>query len=949
MSELQSQQYVSGGGPGFPTFLDLRTSHNLLLRRQRETELIHLRDDVQGFIGRARATGAILDAESHRDAAQALIDYWTTTLYRAEVDVEPIALEDFNPMLVPMLPDEACPYVGLEAFREADGDFFFGRRRLVQVLLDRIHVRKFVAVLGQSGSGKSSVVMGGLLPAMRRGEIDGSESWKLYPPIVPGSDPLRALAAFFVDGDVDAETTRFRGDPHHLAIRLDEAVVPGIVVIDQFEELFTLCDDPAAREALSANIAAVVQRPDNRHTIVVTMRSDYELYLPKLPLLQPLFEAGEVRITPLNAAELREAIERPASLVGLKFDEGLVDALVRDTLGEPAALPLLQFTLLKLWDERERNRLTMAAYRRLGGSRGALEKTADAVLSSLLYQDQQIAKRILLRIVRFSPGVELMRNRIREAELYRLGDNHEGITRVLDRLVQARLIRRTPGKTDGDTQIEVAHESLVRNWPTLVGWLEQGKANLATLRHYEKLATDWIGFNRESGFLDAAQIVEAKRWMSTAEAVEIGISSIVEELVEASSARLERLDLENKGWQRRRKRAITALVVLGFVAAITTVLFFRLQLRQSEALSKYRAQEAAYERHVSQTIRQKNEIIEAKNTALTVQSAALQEQSVALATALSEATDAQRRAESQRRIAEEQTRRAEQLMAEQTALLEDKDNALKAAETERLRAEGEAQKAADNLANFVAASGELRELLERELTNPGAAEDEATYLALAPAEQLKLADRTRPIHPGLSVGGYKDDGESFFVGSGSLGCFVQDAAGDRYLLGFRYVLGDDVGTPVLQPGPMDDGAAPVDQVAVLTRAGEDEFRSAAIAKLLPGIEIDPRTPIITNINQIADEDPQPGDTLRFVGRGSGAVEGHLLRIDFDEDLVTDFPVNPGNTGAPVLNDKGQVVGLVWGGYSDRTWVIPIKTLLREMDVRLASDDVPVELQTSAHR
>jgi hypothetical protein len=175
------------------------------------------------------------------------------------------------------------------------------------------------------------------------------------------------------------------------------------------------------------------------------MRADFESLVSRVPDLQAHFERNIFRVTPLNAAELRSSIEAPAALIGLKFEQGLVDTLLQDILGEPAALPLLQFTLLKLWECRERNYIMWDAYRRLGGGRLALANSANAFFDGLIPEQQVTARRILLRLVRASDGLEITSNRVRMELLYRTGEAEDRVNRVLERLIDARLVRVTQG------------------------------------------------------------------------------------------------------------------------------------------------------------------------------------------------------------------------------------------------------------------------------------------------------------------------------------------------------------------------------------------------------------------------------------------------------------------------------------------------------------------------
>ncbi len=516
----------------FPSLSALRAAHSSLLEAHRtQAALPDFWVTVAHFLRRGQATGALLDNEGERGAAQSLLDYWTATAYSVGHKVADALLLDFDPTLAPEIPDEHCPYVGLAAFREGQGAYFFGRRQLVETLITKVAAARLIAIVGPSGSGKSSVVLAGLLTALKAGavgataESTASDQWRYNARLVPGSDPLAnlvrsiqptqdidnfdvALAAKFVFA-----ADNMRRENNYLSKLVTEgALQPLVLIIDQFEELFTLCTDDGLRRAFIDNLLGLIQAPGLRHRVILTMRTDFESYVARLPTFQPFFEAAIVRVTPLNAAELREAIERPAAMVGLKFEEGVVDGLVQDLLGEPAALPLLQFTLLKLWENRERNRITWDAYHRLGGGRLALARSADQLYEKLIPEEQLTARRILLRLVRPGEGLEITSNRVRRAVLYQAGEARDRVDRVLQRLLDADLLRLSPGDKAEDTQVEVAHEALVRNWPRLVGWLEDERERLRERLRLTEAAEQWLKVGRDPGaLLRGALLADAQR------------------------------------------------------------------------------------------------------------------------------------------------------------------------------------------------------------------------------------------------------------------------------------------------------------------------------------------------------------------------------------------------------------------------------------------------------
>ncbi|MFO7631903.1 MAG: ATP-binding protein, partial [Caldilinea sp.] len=497
----------------FASLVDLQDAHDALLQARDSF------DDVTGaspefwvrvtaFVARAQASGALLDITRDRRAAQSILDYWANALYRADQPTPAARLADFDSMLAPELPDDPCPYQGLAAFGRDQHAFFFGRERLVREMVERLQRgERLLAVVGASGSGKSSVVLAGLLPALQHDIGVGGERW-LVRTLTPGSQPLENLAAA-LRPETNApeelppeQAAKFlfaaeglRRDPDYLVDLLaQKGGPPTLLVIDQFEELFTLCNDETARQVFVRQLLALVDAPGMRHAVILTMRTDFVDNVAKLPALWERWREARADVEALDINELRSAIEGPAALVGLRFEEGIVDDLISTILGERAGLPLLQFTLLKLWQQRRRNRITRGVYAAVGNPRQALERSAEAFFTGLVYEEQQVVRNQLLRMVR--PGVgstEFTSRRLRLADAFQGAAASDRVARVLHRLIfEERLLKLTgaeptaidavlTGETNlveqlsaySDAQVEVAHEALVRNWPRLVGWLDE--------------------------------------------------------------------------------------------------------------------------------------------------------------------------------------------------------------------------------------------------------------------------------------------------------------------------------------------------------------------------------------------------------------------------------------------------------------------------------------------
>jgi hypothetical protein len=568
MTDLGGPAEAGGREYRYPSLASLRAAHVELLKRYREEgDAGELLSEIEDLVRSGRETGALLDEDDDREDAQSLLDYWVTVLYRADREPPYSVLSDFDPAQAPELDEANCPYLGLDPFQEDDYRIFFGRRHLVADMLEVLQRSRLLAVVGPSGSGKSSSVRAGLLPALKARAASEGREWRFYPPMVPGSNPLENLARLLRPGEVSADEWNaaqvegLRQNALYLTQLVDELGDKSVIlVVDQFEETFTLCTDDTVRQSFIDNLSNLVQRPDAESRVILTMRTDFESYVDRLPVFRPLFRASTVRVTSLSAGELREAIVGPAATVGLRFESGVVDALIQDILGEPAALPLLQFTLLKLWENRERDRVTWEAYRRLGGGRLALARSADECYETLIPEEQVTARRLLLRMVRPGVGLEVTSRRIRREALYQVGEAPGRIDRVLDKLVQARLVRLSEGDTPQDAQVEVAHEALVRNWPRLVEWLEQDRVAMNVRLRLEAKAAEWERLGRGSGaLLDEVELREAEQWLESADAAYLGYDETLPELVAASRVALEEAAREKEAVRQRELDQARAL------------------------------------------------------------------------------------------------------------------------------------------------------------------------------------------------------------------------------------------------------------------------------------------------------------------------------------------------------------------------------------------------------
>jgi energy-coupling factor transporter ATP-binding protein EcfA2 len=579
----------------FPSLVALRQAHADLLQRYRSDPAGTPLDDIEALVAAATATGVMLDGDAERWEAQGIIDYWLAVLYRARREPALVALQPFDPGRSPELPDHLCPYRGLEAFREAQHGLFFGRDRVVREMLKRLATGRLIAIVGPSGSGKSSLALAGLMPALRAGSVaaegstPASDAWRYDAPVVPGIHPLVSLAALLLPdeaapADRQREAASLAADPQRLVGQLDLHDAPSVVMVDQFEELFTLCTDAAERRGFVDNLLAVAQGGRHAHRVVLTMRSDFDVQVASIPALQNVFDSVQYRIPAFNAAELRDAIEKPAKLVGLKFEDGIVDRLVNQILGEPAGLPLLQFALLKLWERRERNRVTLRTYQEVGGPMKALERSAEELHERLLPEEQVTARRILMRIVRPGNSLEVTSNRVLRESVHG-SEPHERVDRVLDKLIAAGLLRQTGGPAASEIQIEVAHEALLRNWPRLVGWLEDERVRLRRRFSLTAAAQQWAAHGKDPGGLLGGSLLEEAQTYDDLDATE-------REFVGESKAALA-AERSQREW-RLRVLAVLLVILVGLAVGLGWTVW-KLQVALENVKAEKRSTDVALE------------------------------------------------------------------------------------------------------------------------------------------------------------------------------------------------------------------------------------------------------------------------------------------------------------------------------------------------------------------
>jgi len=528
----------------YSSIADIRDVHRKLQRQYKDRgSAEEILREIEQFIEEARKAGRQIGDEDERWTCQGYLDYWATTLYSHSDNVPNAELEPFDEDSAPTLSEAECPYVGLRAFEKEDAALFFGREtdsaNLTKLLLstksslqDRI-----VVVTGPSGSGKSSLIRAGLIPQLQK-EYPSVDIWQRCVSLVPGVHPRQT--------QVENEE------------KLKGGSQPRLLIVDQLEEIFTLCSDEKETKSFIDWLIDLSERTDPKVFVVAALSEDF--------LQQFCMSAEEIplyRIEPLEPAKLREVITKPARLRNLQFEPKVVDSLVSDLSAEPTALPLLQFSLMELWKRRKGNRIKYERYLEIGDSgvdnigvydgglgkhriaNKALEASAERLYKEMPTAGKITFKNILLRLVKLREDGKIAPQRVSEKKLMELADktmvnqvlervrednsgindiaprsytvfrsrklseselkeltdslaNKDIVKNVLEKLEEAGLIRRF-----ASGHFEIVHEVLVRNWETLRRWTRTQRVRevLELDRELNRAATTWAAHDENTGLL----------------------------------------------------------------------------------------------------------------------------------------------------------------------------------------------------------------------------------------------------------------------------------------------------------------------------------------------------------------------------------------------------------------------------------------------------------------
>ncbi|MFF7762963.1 nSTAND1 domain-containing NTPase [Streptomyces griseorubiginosus] len=433
--------------------------------------------------------------------------------------------------------EDVVPYRGLARFEPADQGLFFGRSRLTEDLLQLVCGHRFAAMFGASGSGKSSLLRAGLIPRLQK-EITGRGRPAVLRVLTPGDRPAATYGHLLTPGPDEPESW---------------------VVVDQFEEVFTLCRDRAER-ARFIDLLLAARDPDSRLRVLIAVRADFYPRCGEHRALADTLCGAGLLVGPMTAEELREAVVKPAQEVGLLVERELTARIVEEVLDAPGGLPMLSHALLETWRRRKGRVLTLTAYQAAGGVRGAIAASAEEAYGQLTEEQADAARRLLLRMVEPGQGTPDTRRPLSRAESQEWACPHVPV--VVERLARARLL------TVDEEAVQLAHEALITSWPRLRGWIEESREQLRHHRRLTEAARVWLEHDRDSGALYRGTRLDRVTELFPDQEHDLSLTAPERDFLTAALAVRE---AERRTAARAARRARAAVGVLSAVLAVALI------------------------------------------------------------------------------------------------------------------------------------------------------------------------------------------------------------------------------------------------------------------------------------------------------------------------------------------------------------------------------------------
>ncbi|MEU0413924.1 helix-turn-helix domain-containing protein [Streptomyces griseorubiginosus] len=446
--------------------------------------------------------------------------------------------------------DSVPPYRGLARFEPADRELFFGRDRLVENLRTLVRGSRFAVVFGASGSGKSSLLRAGLIPCLQE-EAGQQEQSAVLRVLTPGPRPASTYGHLLTPGEGEPESW---------------------VVVDQFEEVFTLCRDRAERDRF-LDLLLAARAPQARLRVLIAVRADFYARCAEHRGLADAMHGAGLLVGPMTADELRATVVRPAQAAGLIVERELTARIVEDVLDEPGGLPMLSHALLETWRRRKGRTLTLAAYEALGGVRGAIAASAEAVYAELSGPQTHAARQLLLRLIEPGQGNADTRRPLAHGELAEWPEPEVQV--VVERLARARLL------TVDEDGVHLAHEALITSWPRLRGWIDEDRERLRHHRQLTDAARSWLEHDRDPGTLyRGTRLVRAEELFTIGAGRSLGLTTTERAFLDAATGNRT---AEERAAARSRRRSRTLASALAAVLAVALIVGLAAWRSQQEA------------------------------------------------------------------------------------------------------------------------------------------------------------------------------------------------------------------------------------------------------------------------------------------------------------------------------------------------------------------------------
>ncbi|WP_329477743.1 WD40 repeat domain-containing protein [Kribbella sp. NBC_01484] len=474
--------------------------------------------------------------------------------------------------LEPEGPAGPCPYAGLDPYDEHTAEFFYGREPDITAVLRLVERTSLVALVGSSGSGKSSILSAGVLPALAQGVVAGSAQWDVLR-LRPGQQPLDQLAeritAKLPGTDLNDVAASIRADPKQftaLSSQLKSAT--GVLwVIDQLEEIFQPAVDADTRAAFLAALSAAQSSPGLK--VIIALRSDFYPHLDQSPELAMAIAAAQYRLVRLGEHAIREVVERPAEKVGMTVEPELVEQILKDVGDVESALPLLSYALQQTWRRSHGRRLTLAAYSRSGALDGAIDRAAEKVWNSLSAQQQATTHRVMLRLSYLGEAAVPVRRQAHLDDLVTDIDDHATVIEVVNQLAAARILTVDRDQVGGSTTVDITHEAVLRAWRLLARWLTDDRDTKRAQEDLTDGALAWQEHEKDAGYL-----------LSGARLVAVEAGRRTEDLT-FNELELRYLGESRRVDRRRKLRSqLSAVLAVGLVIALAVTFVVVRQQRQ---------------------------------------------------------------------------------------------------------------------------------------------------------------------------------------------------------------------------------------------------------------------------------------------------------------------------------------------------------------------------------